>query len=73
MKWFALKVAFQDFRIKTLQFWLQIKKNFSYSFEACDQKKNKTGEFTMTHQAKANRYSLFSRMAPVVASILSWR
>ena len=32
--------------------------------------RNKSGEFKMTHQATANRFSLFSRMAPVVASIL---
>ena len=33
--------------------------------------KNKSGEFKMTHQATANRFSLFSLIAPVVASILS--
>ena len=37
------------------------------------EKMYKTGEFKMTHQVTANRFSLFSLMAPVVASILSWR
>ena len=31
---------------------------------------NKSGEFKMTHQATANRFSLFSRLAPVVSRIL---
>ena len=30
----------------------------------------KSGEFKMTHQATANRFSLFSRLAPVVSRIL---
>ena len=31
---------------------------------------NKSSEFKMTHQATANRFSLFSRLAPVVSRIL---
>ena len=31
---------------------------------------NKSGEFKMTHQATAIRFSLFSRLAPVVSRIL---
>ena len=38
----------------------------------CGGQKNKSGEFKMTHQATANRFSLFSLMAPFVASLLSW-
>ena len=38
--------------------------------ECSKNKKNKSGEFKMTHQATANRFSLFSRLAPVVSRIL---